>query len=346
MHLVTFERSSAHETQNDTGALGEGAMGFESLEPVRPGSRRLGAVLSVDSYAGWVVDLNRALAIKLAYDDVGAPEVEANSLVPSDMLSFLRLGPAALKAAKMALDFAIETLDCFNAPDFLRAGAVEPAGRVRLCAPLPRPEKIIGASDADLPLDASNSEDSAAPKLFLKAPSAVIGPDDEISLPADAHRVCFRGALAAVIGERTRNVTVAEALDRVAGYCAANDVNSPDLEDESVGRSCDTFAPLGPWLVTTDEISDPADLGVRSVVSGEVVQLSRTKEMRFSIAQVITHAATIMTLEAGDVILAGAPSGVEVSLERQRWIREGDLVEVEIESLGRLRNYVTSARSP
>jgi 2-keto-4-pentenoate hydratase/2-oxohepta-3-ene-1,7-dioic acid hydratase in catechol pathway len=180
----------------------------------------------------------------------------------------------------------------------------------------------------------------------LKAPSAVIGPDDEISLPADARRVCFQGALAAVIGVRTRNVAGPEALDRVAGYCAANDVNSPDLEDESVGRSCDTFAPLGPWLVTTDEISDPADLGVRSAVSGEVVQLSRTKEMRFSIAQIITHAATIMTLEAGDVILAGAPSGVEVSVERERWIRDGDLVEVEVESLGRLRNYVTSARSP
>ena len=267
-------------------------------------------------------------------------------MVPSDMLSFLRLGPAALKAAKMALDFAIETLDCFNAPDFLRAGAVEPAGRVRLCAPLPRPGKIIGASNENLAPNASNAEDSATPKFFLKAPSAVIGPDEEIVLPADAHRVCSQGALAAVIGERTRNVAVAEALDRVAGYCAANDVNSPDLEDESVGRSCDTFAPLGPWLVTTDEISDPADLGVRCVVSGEVVQLSRTKEMRFSIAQIISRAATIMTLEAGDVILAGAPSGVEVSVEQRRRIRDGDILEVEVESLGRLRNYVTSARTP
>jgi acylpyruvate hydrolase len=345
MHLVTFERSSADKTQNDTGALGDAAMGFESLEPVRPGSRRLGAVLSVGTYAGWVVDLNRALAIKLAYDDVGAPEVEANSLVPSDMLSFLRMGPVALNAAKMALDFAIETLDCYNAPDFLRAGAVEPADRVSLCAPLPRPGKIIGASGEDLALDTSDSEISAAPRLFLKAASAVIGPDAEISLPADAHRTCFQGALAAVIGVRTRNVAVAEALDCVAGYCAANDVNSPDLEDESVGRSCDTFAPLGPWLVTTDEIPDPANLGVRAVVSGDVVQLSTTKEMRFSIAQIIAHASTIMALEAGDVILVGAPSGGEVSGESKRWIRDGDILEVEVESLGRLRNYVTSAKT-
>ena len=343
MHLVTFERSRAHQSPNDIGALGDAAMGFESLEPVRPGSRRLGAVLSIGTYAGWVVDLNRALAIKLAYDDAGAPEVEANSLVPSDMLSFLRLGPAALQAAKIALDFAIDTLDCYNAPDFLRAGAVEPADRVRLCAPLLRPGKIIGAPDGELTTEASDSKDPATPRLFLKAPSAVIGPDDEISLPADA-RVCCRGALAAVIGVQTRNVTAAEALDRVAGYCAANDVNAPDLEDESVGRSCDTFAPLGPWLVTTDETTDPADLGIRAVVSGDVVQLSRTKEMRFSIAQVIAHASTVMALEAGDMVMVGAPSGVEASGERTRWIRDGDIVEIEVESLGRLRNHVVSAR--
>jgi 2-keto-4-pentenoate hydratase/2-oxohepta-3-ene-1,7-dioic acid hydratase in catechol pathway len=298
-----------------------------------------------------VVDLNRALAIKLAYDDVGAPEVEANSLVPSDMLSFLRLGPAALKAAKVALDFAIETLDCYNAPDFLRAGAVEPADRVKLCAPLPRPGKIIGATHQERTPETSDSKNPTAPRLFLKAPSAVIGPDDEISIPAGARRVRFQGALAAVIGVQTRNVSVDEALDHVAGYCAANDVNSPDFEDVSVGGSCDTFAPLGPWLVTRDEIADPDDLGIRSVVSGEPVQFSRAKELRFSIAQIIAHASTIMLLEAGDVVMLGVPAGAELPGEqdqgrdRERWIRDGDIAEVEVESVGRLRNYVTSAKS-
>ena len=175
MHLVTFERSTDHTPSDGSGSLGDAAMGFESLEPVRPGSHRLGAVVPIGPYAGWLVDLNRSLAIKLAYDDVGAPEVEANSMVPSDVLSFLRLGPAALQAAKMALDFAIETLDCYNAPDFLRAGAVEPADRVSLCAPLPRPGKIVGTSHENLPSSASGTEGSAAPRLFLKAPSAVIG---------------------------------------------------------------------------------------------------------------------------------------------------------------------------
>ena len=345
MRLVTFERSSAQKTTNDTGSLGDGAMGFESLEPVRPGSRRLGAVISVGPYAGWVVDLNRALAIKLAYDDVGAPEVEADSMAPSDMLSFLRFGPPALKAGKTALDFAIDTLECYNAPDFLRAGAVEPADRVRLCAPLPRPGKIIGAFGDDPDPGTPGAKDPVTPRLFLKAPSAVIGPGEEISLPAGKARVCFQGALAAVIGMRTRHVATDDALDRVAGYCAAIDVRSPDLEDESVGRSCDTFAPLGPWLVTTDEIQDPADLGVRSVVSGEAAQFSTTKEIRFSVAQIIAHASTIMTLEAGDVILVGTPPAVAVSAKRERWLEDGDLIEVEIESLGKLRSYVTSAIS-
>jgi len=344
MRLVTFERSDAHRIQAENGALGHGVMGFESLEPVPRGSRRLGAVISAGRYAGWVADLNRALAIKLAYDDVGAPEVEADSLVPPDMLSFLRLGPAALKPARIALDFTIETLGCYNAPDFLRAGAVAPADRVRLCAPLPRPGKIIGAAGEDLPPENSERAGSAAPKLFLKAPSAVIGPDDEILLPADAHRVRFRGSLAAVIGVRTRNIAIAEALDCVAGYCAANDVSSPDLEDQSIARSCDTFAPLGPWLVTADEIPDPAGLAIRSHLSGEVVQLSSAKEMPFSIPQIIAHASTIATLEPGDVILVRAPSGASVSGDRSRWIREGDIVEVEVESLGRLRNYAMSAK--
>jgi len=345
MHLVTFERSRARKARKVAGSLSEAVMGFETLEPVRPGSRRLGSVVPTGTYAGWLVDLNRALAVKLAYDDVGAPEVEADSMVPSDMLSLLRLGPAALKAARTAFDFAIATLDCYNAPDFLRTGAVEPADHVKLCAPLSRPGKIIGASHADFAAEASGTRDPAAPRLFLKASSAVIGPEDQIALPRDARRVGFRGGLAAVIGVRTRDVGAAKALDRVAGYCAANDVWSPDLEDESIGRSCDTFAPIGPWLVTTDEISDPADLGIRASVAGEVVQCSRTKDMRFSIAQIIAYASKIMVLEAGDVILIDPPSEVVTPGKPQRWLRDGDLLEIEVESLGRLRNYVTAPKS-
>jgi 2-keto-4-pentenoate hydratase/2-oxohepta-3-ene-1,7-dioic acid hydratase in catechol pathway len=349
MHLVNFARIDAHTPAKGAGSLSDAALGFEGLEPGLPGSRRLGAVVQLGAYAGWVVDLNRTLAIKLAYDDVGAPEVEANSLVPPDMFSFLRLGASALEAAGITLEFAIDSLDRYDAPDILRAGAVEPATRVRICAPVPRPGKIVGVvgNYADSYEVSPSADDSDLPALFLKAPSAVIGPSDEIRLPAASRCVDFQGELAVVIGTRARNVSESDALGCVAGYCVANDVTARDLERRgySIGKSCDTFAPLGPALVTADEIPNPQELGIRTVVSGDVLQLSSTKEMRFSVANIVAFASTIMLLEPGDVVLTGTPSGVGASQDPPRWLRDGDVVEVEIDSLGRLRNYVTNART-
>lgn len=351
MRLVTFERSGVATEfaaglarGSEVGTLGDAAMGFEALEPARPGSRRLGALIRSGRYAGWVVDLNRALAIKLAHDDVGAPEVEADSLVPRDMLAFLRLGAAALDSARLAFQFAIDSLDRYNALDFLRTGALEHANRVTLCAPVRRPGKILGVTAAARSEHSAESRHSARPRFYLKAVSAVIGPEAEVALPAGAMRARCEGVLAAVIGTTARDVDESSALDCVAGYCTANDVSCPDLEGKSIGRSCDTFAPLGPWLVTADEIADPEQLGIRSTLSGRVVQLARAKEVRFSIAQIIAHASAIMALEPGDVVLIGVPGAAETPTAAKRWLREGDLVEVEVDALGALRNHVIRAK--
>jgi 2-keto-4-pentenoate hydratase/2-oxohepta-3-ene-1,7-dioic acid hydratase in catechol pathway len=349
MHLVNFERIDSHVPAKSAGSLGDAALGFEALEPALPGSRRIGAVIQLGPYAGTVVDLNRMLAIKLAYDDVGAPEVEANSLVPPDLFSFLGLGASALEAAQIALDFAIATLDRYDAPDLLRAGAVYPETRVKICAPLPRPGKIIGVASnyPDRGAASPDADESDVPALFLRAPSAVIGPHDEICLPASAHQVDFQGELAVAIGTRAKNISETDALGCVAGYCVAVDVTARDLERGryGIGKSCDTFAPLGPALVTADEIPDPQALGIRSTLSGDVLQVSSTGEMRFPVANIIAFASTMMTLEPGDVILAGAPSAAETSHGSPRSLRDGDIVEVEIGSLGRLRNYVTKAKA-
>jgi acylpyruvate hydrolase len=349
MRLLTFERCSpgvgprggqAEHSMSDLG------LGFEDFEPTTPGSHRLGALIQLGPNAGAVVDLNRALAVKLVGEDVGAPEAEADSLVPPDMLAFLQGGARSLAAAHAAFGFAADALERYDAPDLRRTGVVEERGQLRLCAPLPRPGKIVGAA-GNYPAHATEGGGAAPPRepvFFLKAPSAVIGPDDEIVLPPASEQVDYGGELAAVIGRPARNVSPEEALEYVAGYCAANDVTARDLQSERgqhfIGKSCDTFAPLGPVLTTVDEIPDPSDLGIRTTVSGELRQSARGKEMIFPLPELLAFASHLMTLEPGDVLLTGTPAGVGAAQKPPCWLREGDVVEVAIENIGALRNYV------
>lgn len=350
MQLVSFERrESESASERPDAARRSASLGFESLDTTRPGTRRLGAVLPAGPHAGSIVDLNRALAIRLAGEDVGAPEAEADSLLPSDMQAFLRRGPAALAAARAALAFAADAVGRYDAPDLLRAGVVEPRRRVHLSAPVPHPRKIVAVA-RNYPEHARERGDAATPSepvVFLKASSSVIGPDDEILLPAATTRVDWEGELAVVIGSPARGVSAQEALACVAGYTVANDVSARDFQGERgqhfVGKSCDTFAPLGPALVTSDEIPDPQDLGIRTLVSGELMQSARTKEMIFPIAEIIAFVSKLMTLEPGDVLLTGTPAGVGASRKPPRWLRDGDVVEIEIERVGRLRNYVRAS---
>lgn len=336
MQLVTFERRSAEETHS----MGDLALGFDGLELSTSGARRLGALVPHGHHAGSVVDLNRALALKLAADDVGAPEAEADSLLASSVLAFLRDGERAMQAAREAFDFAVDALDRYDAPDVQRAGVVEPRARVRLCAPVPRPGKLIGVA-RNYPAHAAEQggEPPAEPLLFLKAPSAVIGPEDEIVLPVTSQQVDYEGELAVVIGRQARGLAVEEALGCVAGYCAANDVTARDFP-RFIGKSGDCFAPLGPVLVTADEVPDPQDLAIRTTLSGEVVQSGRTKEMVFGVAELLAYASKLMTLEPGDVLLTGTPEGVGAARKPPRFLCDGDVVEVAVERLGRLRNYV------
>jgi acylpyruvate hydrolase len=348
MHLVTFERHSpgddprSGEVEHSMGDLG---LGFEAFEFTTPGAHRLGALIQLGPHAGAVVDLNRALAIKLADKDVGAPEAEADSLLPSDMLEFLRDGARALEAARDAFAFAVDAVERYDAPDLERAGVVEPRRSVRLCAPVPRPGKIIGVA-RNYPIHAAERGDEAPPGepvLFLKAPTAVIGPEDDIVLPPASSEVDYEGELAVVIGRRARDLPPEEALEYVAGYCVANDVSARDFQEKRgqcfIGKSCDTFAPLGPTLVTADEVPDPQALAIRTVVSGEVLQSGHTKEMIFPIPELLAFASRLMTLEPGDVVLTGTPAGVGASRTPPRWLRDGDIVEVAIETLGRLHNH-------
>ena len=352
MRLVTFERGERGAGENDdaAGRAGESALGFEPVELGRPGARRIGAWPRDGPCAGHVVDLNRALAMKLAQEDAGAPEAEADSKLPCDPIRFLRRGEDSLAAAREALAFVDETLGRYDPPDLARAGVLEPRDRVRLGSPVTRPGKIIAVA-RNYPSHAAESGADVAeePVLFLKSPSAVIGPGDEIVLPRASREVDYEGELAVVIGHEAFEIDEADALGCVAGYTIANDVSARDWQavrgQHFIGKSCDTFAPLGPALVTRDEIDDGQDLGIETRLSGEVVQSARTKEMTFPVAFLIAFASRLMTLEPGDVLLSGTPAGVGRSRVPPRFLREGDVVEVSIERLGTLRNHVVGARS-
>lgn len=345
MHLVSFERIGGAGRRHRTAAAtlpSDRPVGGEPLEDSRPGAQRVGALIQLGAHAGSVVDLNRALAIKLAYEDVGAPEAEADSLIPPHMVSFLALGARAHDAAIEAFAFVTDALARYDAPDVVKARAVEHARDVRLCAPVPRPPKLVGVAG-----NHAGTNGRCEPVLFLKAASAVIATEDEIRLPVGCSQVDVAGGLAAIIGARAHRVSEAEALDFVVGYCPFNDVTAHDLAGVSaggfIGKSCNTFSPLGPAIVTRDEIPDPQELALRTVISGEPAQLVSTKEMQLSVAAVIALASSILVLEPGDVILTGAHPGTGAS-RTPRWLRDGDHVEVEVERVGRLRNPVTAAR--
>jgi len=346
MRIVCFERSARRPTE----ILGAAGYALDGIGLAARGARRLGALISAGPDAGAVVDLSRALAVKLALEDAGAPEAEAESLIPSDPIAFLAHGPHALAAARGALEFVRDALERYDAPDLRATGIVLPRGSFRLHAPVARPGKIVGVARnySDHARERGDTAPPGEPVLFIKASSAVIGPEDEIVLPRAVQQADYEGELAVVIGLPAHRVSADAAAASIAGYCVANDVTARDYQgvrgQRFLGKSCDTFAPLGPALVTADEVPDPQDLGLVTRLSGEVVQSARTKDMHFPVVEIIAFASRLMRLEPGDVILTGTPGGVGAARDPARWLRDGDVVEVEIERVGRLVNYVRAER--
>ncbi|HVK07053.1 MAG TPA: fumarylacetoacetate hydrolase family protein, partial [Armatimonadaceae bacterium] len=194
----------------------------------------------------------------------------------------------------------------------------------------------------------SNMEIPERPVLFLKPTSAVVGPGDAIVLPGDSDEVDYEAELAVVIGRTARDVSEADALDYVLGYTCANDVSARDWQlrldrQWARGKGFDTFCPLGPALVTADEVPDPNALGIRTRVSGDELQSSSTADMIFSVREIVAYLSRGMTLLPGTVILTGTPEGVGQGRTPNRWLRPDDVCEIEIDTLGTLRNPVTAA---
>ncbi|WP_085026617.1 fumarylacetoacetate hydrolase family protein [Ensifer aridi] len=177
------------------------------------------------------------------------------------------------------------------------------------------------------------------PVIFMKATSAICGPNDDVLIPRGSEKTDWEVELGVVIGKTAKYVTEAEALDYVAGYCVAHDVSERAFQTErsgqwTKGKSCDTFGPIGPWLVTKDEISDPQNLGMWLKVNGETMQNGSSKTMVFGVAYLVSYLSQFMSLHPGDIISTGTPPGVGLGMKPPRYLKPGDIVELGIEALG------------
>ncbi|MEU6402155.1 fumarylacetoacetate hydrolase family protein [Streptomyces sp. NPDC046985] len=228
--------------------------------------------------------------------------------------------------------------------------ALDPAG-LRIGPPLARIGKIvcIGLNYHDHAREIG-AEPPAEPVVFLKAPDTVVGPHDTVLVPRGSVKTDWEVELAVVIGRTARCLeSPAQALAHVAGYAVAHDVSEREFQIErggtwDKGKNCETFNPLGPWLVTADEVPDPQDLSLRLWVNGELKQDGSTAEQIFPVAEVLCYVSQFMTLYPGDVVNTGTPAGVAMGRpEPQPYLRSGDVVELEVEGLGRQRQKLKDA---
>lgn len=219
---------------------------------------------------------------------------------------------------------------------------------VRLLAPVPEPRSLIcvGLNYHDHAAE-TGAASPTEPVLFAKQVNCVVGPDSSIVLPSGSAEVDYEAELAVVIGAQVANVAPEDCLDRVVGYTAFNDVSARDWQARTsqwmAAKSFATFGPMGPALVTTDEIPDPQQLGIQLLLNGERLQDSHTSQMIFSVAEIISFISRVWTLQPGDVIATGTPAGVGFTRTPPIFLHDGDAVEVRVDQIGSLRSTVCRA---
>jgi len=265
----------------------------------------------------------------------GAPEL---GVVQGD--SIISLSRAAPRLATDMIDLITRWDDVRADVERLSAsGTPQPLAGVRLMAPVPRPGKVmaIGLNYAD-----HVAETGAKPPpqqiWFAKLQSAVNGPYDPIQIPKSSQMIDWEAEMVFIVGKRGKHIAKENAASHVFGYCCGNDISVRDWQNMTpqwlLGKSFDTHAPFGPWIVTADEIPDPHNLGIRCFVNGERKQNSNTKNLIFNIYDQIALLSRAMTLYPGDAVFTGTPGGVGMALKPPVWLKAGDTVRVELDGLG------------
>ena len=282
-------------------------------------------------------------------------------------MKLLRYGPAGQeKPGLLAADGSIRDLsgtvadlsgDVLSSEGLARLAALDPAslqavdGNPRLGPCVGGTQKIIciGLNYSDHAAE-TGAEPPAEPIIFAKAINALCGPNDDVEMPRGSKALDWEVELAIVIGKRAKYVSEADALDHVAGFSIMNDVSERDFQTKrsgqwTKGKSHDTFGPLGPWLVTRDELSDPHNLDMTLDVNGERRQTGNTNTLIFNVPHVISYLSQFMTLMPGDVISTGTPPGVGMGMKPPQYLKEGDVMELAIEGLGSQRQTVVAAKA-
>ena len=240
-----------------------------------------------------------------------------------------------------------EGLERLAALDPASLPVVEGSPRIGACVGQVRKFIAIGLNYADHAAESGMAVPSE-PVVFSKWTSCIVGPDDDVVLPPGSRKSDWEVELGVVIGKTARQVSEAEALDHVAGYCVCNDVSERSYQLErggqwTKGKGCPTFGPLGPWMVTRDEVENVDDLAMTLAVNGEVVQDGSTRTMIFKVPFLVSYISQFMTLMPGDVITTGTPPGVGLGMKPPRYLKDGDTMRVEIQGLGVQRQKVAAA---
>ncbi|MGV8964996.1 MAG: fumarylacetoacetate hydrolase family protein [Cellulomonas sp.] len=289
---------------------------FERRDGEHRGRARVGALVENDR-GGFVLDL-----------------ADADPRIPGAMVPLLAAGAVALDLVRAAVEAA-------------GPASLLPFARVTLLPPVPRPGKILCVGYNYLGHDAVGViEPPEFPEIFAKTANTVVGPGDAIVLPRSSSQVDYEAELAVVVGRGGRNIAVAEAMEHVAGYTLFNDVSARDYQSRGsqwlLGKSFDTFGPLGPALVTADEVPDPQDLDLELTVNGETKQRATTRDMIFTVAYLLAYVSEVMTLEPGDIISTGTPAKLPEAADPQRFLAPGDVVTITIGGIGTLTNPVAA----
>ena len=300
------------------------------------GITRAGAIVEKQ-----VVDLNYAYETQLKEAGEHRYKQIAHAYVPAATDELYQGGKQSIELAQQAIDFILAN------PTASAQKAIFPIDEVKVEAPVINPGKIIcvGHNYREHILEMGR-ELPTHPVIFAKFSNTILGPEDDIPFYPISEQLDYEAEFTFVMGKRAHHVSEEDALDYVAGYTITNDVTYRDIQRRTLqwlqGKTVDGSAPMGPYLVTSDELQDPSGLDVILTVNGEIRQKTNTTNLVFSVQKLVAFLSNLMTLEPGDVILTGTPGGVGVAMTPPSFLKDGDVVRIEIDKVGVLENKVTT----